>query len=259
MRYSVIITAYNGIANSLRCLESLYQFSENSTFECIFINDGSTDETELKLNEFKKNHKSLIVISHVDNKGPIVRRNEGIKEAQGEYIVFLDNDTQCTGDILSTMHKKISSLPNAGIVGMCGIFLPDMHNSYHIHASQVKRDIQVDAVPTYCMMVSRKVIEEGIRFDEVLHFMQHEDVDFCLQASAHNFLIYSLSDIPLTHFEHGSRISYKNRYEKDFTYNWQYLIHKWKEYNSQKTNKSLPHMKAILSKNIPNAKFYDFS
>lgn len=258
MKYSVVITAYNGVENSIRCLKSLYQFSKSNEFECIFIDDGSTDETKVKLKEFQKEHNGLIVISHSTNRGPIIRRNEGIKKAQGEYIVFLDNDTQCIGDILSLMYTKISTLPHAGIVGMCGVFLPNMHNSYHIHNSQIKNDIQVNAVPTYCMMTSKKVIEAGVLFDEKLGFMQHEDIDFCLQASQHDFFIYTIPNIPLIHFEHGSRSSYKNRYEKDFTDNWQYLISKWGKYYTAKENTTPLYREVSLSKEIPHAKFYDF-
>lgn len=259
MKYSIVITAHNGIKNSINCLESLYSFSKHDEFECIFINDGSTDETELQLAKFKKTHNNLTVISHSRNRGPIIRRNEGINIAKGEYIVFLDNDTKCMGDILSVMYTKISALPYAGIVGMCGVFLPNMHNSYHMHSSQIKKDVQADAVPTYCMMVSKQVIKTGVRFDEKLRFMQHEDVDFCLQASAHNFFTYSVSDVPLIHLEHGSQSSYKDRYEQDFERNWQYLIDKWNKYYSIKRKISLPHRKSILSKEIPYAKFYDFT
>lgn len=258
MKYSAIITTYNGARYTTECLSSLYAHVPTTVeFECIVINDGSTDNTASLLEILKTKYHNLVIISHTENKGPIVRRNEGIRIAKGEYLLFLDNDTVWTGNVFFLLEEKIKSLPRAGIVGMCGIFLPDMNNSYHIHASLIENDLTVQAVPSYCMMVSRRVIQGHVLFDEKMHFMQHEDIDFCLQSLEKGYKIYAIAHVPLIHREHGTFNHYKDTYQTDFEQNWQYLIKKWSMNKMFPQKITLPLLNYKASKKIDRACFYD--
>jgi len=258
MKFSIIICAYNGLEHTRTCIESIYAHVQNITsFECIVINDGSTDKTEAYLIHIQKRYANLRVVNHPDNKGLIIRRNEGLHLSQGEYLLFLDNDTKWTGNILSLIEEKMLTLPEVGIVGMCGIFIPAMTASYHLHASLIEQDVPVQAVAAYCMAVSRKVINQHIRFDEQLHFMQHEDIDICLQALEKGFTIYAIAHVPLIHTEHGTFSYYKDTYEGDFKNNWLYLMNKWSGAHSFFGNTVPVSFEQRKSKSIGPATFYD--
>lgn len=87
---SVIIPAYNCEKYILQCLDSL----DNQTYpyhELIIINDGSTDNTDEIIKTYKKGKKNIKYISH-ENKKQGFCRNEGLKLASGNYIMFLDSD-----------------------------------------------------------------------------------------------------------------------------------------------------------------------
>lgn len=87
-KYSIIITAYNKENYIARAIEScIKQVYEN--IEIIIVNDGSTDKTFKIIKKF--NDKRIKKINK-ENGGVSSARNEGIKEATGEYICFLDGD-----------------------------------------------------------------------------------------------------------------------------------------------------------------------
>lgn len=89
-KVSVIIPTYNR-GNQLRiCLKSLQEQSFKN-FEVIVCDDGSTDNTAAVIEEFK-DLLDLKYIQDVNFGGPARPRNNGLKEAKGEIIAFLDSD-----------------------------------------------------------------------------------------------------------------------------------------------------------------------
>ena len=87
---SVIVPIHNSEKYLRACLDSLINQSLKE-IEIICINDGSTDKSELILDEYKSKDKRIIVINQ-NNSGQSSARNKGIKIAQGEYIGFVDSD-----------------------------------------------------------------------------------------------------------------------------------------------------------------------
>jgi glycosyltransferase involved in cell wall biosynthesis len=85
---SVIIPAYNYGRFIAETVESLLSQTYRD-FECIIIDNGSTDETQEVL---KKIVDKRIVCIRQENKGVSHARNAGLKMAKGEYVLFLDAD-----------------------------------------------------------------------------------------------------------------------------------------------------------------------
>ena len=88
---SIIIPAYNAgkfIENTLKKLE--HQSFKN--FEILIVNDGSTDDTQLVVENFMSKTILNIKLINQENKGEGEARNMGLKYANGEYILFLDAD-----------------------------------------------------------------------------------------------------------------------------------------------------------------------
>jgi len=86
---SVIIPSYNRFEYLKKTIQSVL----NQTYkhiEIIVVNDGSTKNTEAY---DKANFGPTVQIIHLpENKGQSAARNEGIKQAKGEYVAFLDDD-----------------------------------------------------------------------------------------------------------------------------------------------------------------------
>ena len=89
-KVSIIVTCYNYAAYLQACLESVLQQSY-SNWECIIIDDGSTDHTG-KLAKSFVDLDSRFRYVYQQNQGVAVARNTAIELITGDYIQFLDGD-----------------------------------------------------------------------------------------------------------------------------------------------------------------------
>lgn len=116
MRFSIIIPLYNKQAYVRKALESVIaQTYEN--FECIIVDDGSTDGSLDMVQEVKSQEpraKSVRIISQ-QNAGVAAARNNGVAKSHGEYVCFLDADDWWEPTWLEEMDKLIREYPDAGL------------------------------------------------------------------------------------------------------------------------------------------------
>lgn len=105
-KISIIIPVYNGNKYLKQCKDSLLSQSYTN-WEAIFINDGSTDNTEALLATLTLNDSRFKTIT-IKNQGVSIARDIGIRESQGEYIVFLDVDDTLPIDALQTLISNAS-------------------------------------------------------------------------------------------------------------------------------------------------------
>ncbi len=90
MKLSVIVTIYNKKRYLKRCVESI--LSQNvSDMDIILVDDGSSDGSEIICDEFSTNDDRITVF-HKQNGGASSARRAGLKEAVGDYILFVDAD-----------------------------------------------------------------------------------------------------------------------------------------------------------------------
>ena len=87
---SVVVPAYNGEKFILECLESV-RAQGIDDYECIVVDDGSTDNTGKICDGYAKKNPQFKVI-HQKNAGVSTARNKGIENARGEFITFVDAD-----------------------------------------------------------------------------------------------------------------------------------------------------------------------
>ncbi len=124
---SIIIPAYNAERTILETIESVQQ-QTFSDFEIIVINDGSTDKT-LELLESIKDER-LKIFSY-KNGGPSKARNHGIKNANGEFIAFLDADDMWTPDKLELQLAALEKYPEAGVAYSWNYFKYEKEEDYY--------------------------------------------------------------------------------------------------------------------------------
>ena len=95
-KYSVIIPVYNVEKYLGKCLESLFS-QEFKDFECIIVDDGSTDNSKLIVDEYSKKNQN-IQYYYQQNQGQSVARNYAMLKAKAEYLLFLDSDDFTRGN-----------------------------------------------------------------------------------------------------------------------------------------------------------------
>ena len=117
---SIIIPFYNGEPFIHRCFCNICkQTYEHSAIECIFVNDGSIDNSTSLINNLISSNTSNIVfrqISHSYNQGVSAARNTGIKESKNEYIFFMDVDDTITENCLELLFHATSRYPESTII-----------------------------------------------------------------------------------------------------------------------------------------------
>lgn len=144
---SIIIPMYNTERYIIKCLESL----NNQTikdFEIIIIDDGSSDESYKKAEEYLKSKVLSYRIITQRNLGQSVARNEGIKNAIGKYVFFLDSDDFVENNLVEktkeAVYKIESDLLLFGYkrVKADGTIIPNMQQSFD-GPKEIKNGIDV--------------------------------------------------------------------------------------------------------------------
>ncbi len=112
-RASIIIPIYNKWGYTEACLRSLAKESQRSGFEVIVVDDGSTDESAERLTRIA----GITAHRNAENLGFVGSCNAGAALARGEYLVFLNNDTQVAPNWLDTLLDTFDQHPRVGLVG----------------------------------------------------------------------------------------------------------------------------------------------
>jgi glycosyltransferase involved in cell wall biosynthesis len=104
---SIIIPVYNAAAYLDDCINSIINQTYASC-EFIFINDGSSDESQLVIEKHLVKDFRIILINQ-ENKGVSVARNRGLAIAKGKYIGFVDADDWLEKEMYQTLFDAIES------------------------------------------------------------------------------------------------------------------------------------------------------
>lgn len=208
--------------------------------------------------------------------------NSVLKEATGEYVLFLNPDTIIAEDSLSNCYAFFSSNPTCAALGVQmfdgnGRFLreskravPTPLNSffkmlgftklfpssnffsgYYAGGLPQKQSNPVDVLAGAYMMLSRKAIEFSGGFDED-YFMYGEDVDLCYRLKKAGLGVYYYSDTSIIHFKGESTQRLSKKYIKHF-YGAMWLFVK-KHYANKKFLRFFMRCSITLSKSIATLK-----
>lgn len=113
--FSIIIPAYNYADYLGHALDSLLN-QAYPQFEIIIVNDGSTDQTASVMQAYQEQHPDKIKCITQENKGAGGARNTGIREATGDYVIFLDADDRLLPQALSLFNHVFADHPSIDAV-----------------------------------------------------------------------------------------------------------------------------------------------
>jgi len=114
MTVSIIVPTYNYARFLPEALESV-RAQTYTDWECIVVDDGSTDDTASVLRAAETNDSRIRHVSQ-DNRGPSAARNRGIAESTGDYVQFLDADDLLPPTKLEHQVLAMEADPSIGIV-----------------------------------------------------------------------------------------------------------------------------------------------
>ena len=135
---SVIIPCFNSDKFISRALRSiLHQSLNREKYEIIVINDGSTDNTDYLINQFKED---IRYFSNEYNKGLPTALNQAISEAKGKYICRLDSDDFVNENYLLFLLEYLIQHPDAKVC-KCDYYLVNEDGEERIYTSSLKHPI----------------------------------------------------------------------------------------------------------------------
>ena len=119
LRLSLIVATYNRSASLIRALESVaQQNAPASEWECVVINNNSTDDTQERFAEFVAAHPDLNIRMVTElRQGLSFARNRGIRESEAEYIAIIDDDERISPDFITSYISLFDSTPDAVAAG----------------------------------------------------------------------------------------------------------------------------------------------
>jgi GT2 family glycosyltransferase len=225
MDLSIIILSFNTKDLTLACISSIAaQYKrelDKEQFEIIVIDNASTDDSVKAVRNLKL--KNLTVIESNENLGFSKGCNLGAKNAKGEYLLFLNSDTEIKDQGFVKMVEYLKKNEKVGVLGGAlknedGKAQPSAGKFYNLFnlflmmiglervgilresPKQIKR---VDWVSGASLMVKRQLFEKLGGFAKEL-FMYAEDMEFCYRASKKGFPTYFYPEVMLFHKERGS-------------------------------------------------------
>jgi glycosyltransferase involved in cell wall biosynthesis len=176
IRASVIVPVYNGARTLGACLRALdAQTVQKDSYEIIVVDDGSTDGSAAVATQHG------VTIIRQENAGPAAARNEGVRRAGGQILLFTDADCEPRADWIEQM---LSPFEDPTVTGAKGIYDTRQRAvvarftqaEYEEKYDRLARLPQIDFVDTYAAAYRRDVFmahggfDEGFRLDEDQEF-----------------------------------------------------------------------------------------
>ena len=184
---SVIIVNFNGRKYLEDCLKSLMKI-DYKHFEIIIVDNNSTDDS---IEFVKRNYPSAIIIKLDKNYGFAEPNNIGAKNAKGDFLLFLNNDTEVEPDFIGEMVKVLQEdskiaicqsllLKPNGQVDSSGDFIDTLGRCYSSKdkAKEVKKILSARAAS---MMIRKESFWDLGGFDKKF-FASYEDIDLGWRA-----------------------------------------------------------------------------
>ena len=110
IKLSFIIPAYNASSTIVRCLDSIYALSIcKNNFEVIVVDDCSTDNTVVTIEDYAKSHGNLLLFRQKENHRQGAARNKGLKIANGRYIMYVDADDTVSPELTTALNFATES------------------------------------------------------------------------------------------------------------------------------------------------------
>jgi GT2 family glycosyltransferase/glycosyltransferase involved in cell wall biosynthesis len=212
-RVSIILVTYNNLELTKDCLYSMERFNNYENCEIIVVDNLSTDGTREFLSQYESEHKNFKAILHDSNSGFAAGNNIGIREAAGDIIILLNNDTYVTPNWVQNLIKHFDTDEKIGMVGPrtnnigneARLYSEYQSNeemiekSYDVYYQNQSKQYEIKVLAFFCVAIKQEVIEKVGLLDEVYGIGMFEDDDYCMNAKEAGYTLICADDVFIHH------------------------------------------------------------
>lgn len=211
---SIIILSYNNFEFTSQCIESIFQTTPQELFEIILVENGSNSKVKKKIFDLNKKYPMQIIdIKH--NIGFVRGNNKGLKQAKGNYIVLLNNDTIVTPYWL----ERLMYHADKKDVGLAGPITNSVGNEAKVTLRYKISDIRslnsaafwytithwdkittMNSLSSFCWIMRRSVFEKIGLLDTRYIKGYFDDDDYCMRVKKNGYKIICVDDVYIHHF-----------------------------------------------------------
>ena len=212
---SIIMPAYNAEKYIDEAIDSVIS-QTFANWELIIVNDGSTDDTQ-KIVEAYVSSDTRIKLINQENKRLGAARNEGIKNAKGEWVAFLDADDLWVDVKLEKQLAAAAVYPDAGVIFTNGFtfYQDDLKTAkpygavagYYSATAAYKLEYTGNYIPVLSVMVKRTHINNTGLQDESPAIYGCEDWDYWLRLAIQGVAFYGMEEKLFYYRKHASNMS----------------------------------------------------
>lgn len=225
---SIIIPTYNRERFLHRSIDSVLQ-QTYTNWELLIIDDRSTDNTKNVVDKYLRRDRRIKYLKNMHKKGPAGARNQGVEQAKGEYIAFLDSDDEWKPWHVKAIIEEFKKNPDVhwiyadyerlkeGKIVVKSVFEESWKGKKKIQVEErgrltilADKNLLTKALKyslyacCQCSIVHRNVFDK-IKFDELL--FAGTDRMPSLEAIARGFKLAYLHSIHLTYYIHPGGVS----------------------------------------------------
>lgn len=213
-RVSVVVPVHNKFEMTYFCLSALLVAWNGTNFEVIIVDDGSDDET----GEIENIVSGIVLVRNNKAQGFVRACNRGAESARGEYIVFLNNDTEPTSRWLDELLYAFERFERVGLAG-AKLLYPDgvlqeaggivwangnpwnYGRGGNAVAPEYSYTRQADYLSGAAVMIPRKVWREVGGFSDEFAPAYFEDTDLAFKVRAKGLKVVFVPQSVVYHYE----------------------------------------------------------
>ena len=259
-KISIVIANKDHVEDLERCISSILDRTSYMNYEIIIVENNSETKEIFEYYDSLKKYANIKVVKFEGEFNYSAVNNLGVKHADGDYILLLNNDTQVisvnwieellmfaqrkdVGAVGAKLYYGDKTVQHAGVVLQMGAH----RTAGHVHCRQGRDSIgymgklcyaqNVSAVTAACLLVSKAKYEEVGGLDENFRVALN-DVDFCLKLREKGYLNIFTPYSELYHYEsisrgsdlEGPNMARLDKEAEDFKAKWKEILDKGDPY-----------------------------
>lgn len=189
MKLSIVVPIYNVEQYIRKCLRSIINQEENlfKVIEVILVNDGTKDKSVEQIQDLVNQYDNIVLLNQ-ENQGLSVARNNGMKQAKGDYVWFVDSDDWISKDALKILMPHLDNVNDIVSVAYTKVTEKEETNEA-VFFNEVKTFTGKETFRRRCefaTMAQRGIYRKAFMVKNNLSFVPgiySQDDELCLRAS----------------------------------------------------------------------------